>query len=74
MRFRQQRVAAVGKQELLTVVVKDAHIRDAAIEIGYIVRGILGIFAVAIDLVLVLQQLGVLHPVHFGVLLWGCNG
>ena len=74
MCLRQQRVTAISKQELLAVVVKDGHIRDAAIEIGYIVRGILGIFAVAIDLVLVLQQLGVFHPVHFGVLLWGCNG
>lgn len=74
MRLRQQRVVAIGKHKLLAVVIKDAHIRDAAIEIGYIVRRILGIFAVAIDRVLVLQQLGVLHPMHIGTLFWRSNG
>ena len=55
MSFHQQRMAAISKHKLLAVVVKDAHIRDAALNIGHIVHGILGIFAVAIDLVLVLQ-------------------
>ena len=74
MRLRQQRVAAIGKEKLLSVSVENAHICDAALEVRYIVCGVLGIFAVAINLVLVLQQLGILHPVHFGVLLWGCDG
>ena len=74
MSFHQQRMAAISKHKLLAVVVKDAHILDAAIEIGYIVSGILGIFAVAIDLVLVLQQLGVLHPMHIGTLIGRSDG
>ena len=74
MRLRQQRVAAIGKEKLLSVSVENAHICDAALEVRYIVCGVLGIFAVAIDLVLVLQQFGILHPVHFGDLLWGCDG
>ena len=74
MRLCQQRVAAIGKEKLLSVSVENAHICDASLEVRYIVCGVLGIFAVAINLVLVLQQLGILHPVHFGVLLWGCDG
>ena len=70
----QQRMTAIGKEKLLSVSVENAHICDAALEVRYIVCGFLGIFAVAINLVLVLQQLGILHPVHFGVLLWGCDG
>ena len=41
MRLRQQGVAAVGKQELLTVVVKDAHIRDTALKVGHMYMGFL---------------------------------
>ncbi len=74
MRLCQQRMATVDKQELLAVVVKDAHIRDAALKVGHIVHGILGIFAAAINLVLVLQQFGVSHSVHFGVLLRRSDG
>ena len=74
MRLFQQWVTAIGKQELLAVAVEDAHIRDAALKVWYIVHGILGIFAVAINLVLVLQQFGVSHSVHFGVLLRRSDG
>ena len=74
MRLRQQRVAAIGKEKLLSVSVENAHICDAALEVRYIVCGSLGMFAVDIDVVLELQQFGILHPVHFGVLLWGCDG
>ena len=74
MRLRQQGVAAVGKQELLTVVVKDAHIRDTALKVGHIVHGILGILTVAINLVAVLQQFGILHPLHVGALFRGGDG
>ena len=74
MCFCQQRITAIGKHKLLAVVVEDVHVRDAAHEIWHIICGILGIFAVAINLVLVLQQLGVLHPMHFGGLLWRSDG
>ena len=74
VRLRQQWMAAIGKNELLPVMFKDTHVRDAAVEVRHIVRGILGILAVAINLVLMLQQLGVLHSVQIGPLLWRSDG
>ena len=74
MRLRQQRMTAISKYKFLAVAFEDTHIRDAALEVGHIVHGILGIFAVAINIVLVLQQLGVLHPMHFGGVLWRSDG
>ena len=74
MRLRQQGMATIGKKKLLAVVVKDAHIRDTALKVGHIVHGILGILAVAINLVAVLQQFGVLHALHVRPLLWSGDG
>ena len=70
MCFGQQRMTTIGEEKLLAVVIEYHHIRDAALEVGHIVHGILGILAVAIHIVAVLQQFGAFHPLHVGALLW----
>ena len=74
MGLRQQWVATISKHKLLAVMVEDGHIRDAAHKVRHIVGGILGILAIAIYLVAVLQQFGVCNALHVGVLFWGGDG
>ena len=68
MRFCQQGVA-IGKDELLAIVVEHIHIIDTSAEVGHVEEGVLGILAIAIHIVAVLQQFGVWHALHVRVLI-----
>ena len=58
MCFRQQWLS-IGQYELLVVAIKYNYLLEGAIEVGDIVSRVLGILAVVVYLVAVLQQLGV---------------
>ena len=75
MRLCQQGMT-VGKRELLTAQLKHCHVTDTAaqgevlaVKVGHVEEGVLGILAIAIHIVAVLQQFGVWHALHVRVLI-----